>query len=127
LVQVKVRKFTKLELSYWNGYYQDISDLKREQIYSVDKVYLNKQLFPLKRNRTKIWIFFYEGSGKFTDRLVLKKKWVPNNVPMNYLEGKENVKNCKVALVTKSKKRQNGYYESLPSCVLYKLKVWLVF
>jgi hypothetical protein len=31
--------------------------------------------------------------GKFTDRLVLKKtKWVPNNVPMNYLEGKENVK-----------------------------------
>jgi hypothetical protein len=92
LVQVKVRKFTKLELSYWNGYYQDISDLKREQIYSVDKVYLNKQLFPLKETELRFG-YFYEGSGKFTDRLVLKKtKWVPNNVPMNYLEGKENVK-----------------------------------
>jgi hypothetical protein len=46
--KLKTRKFTNLEFAYWNGYYQDISDLKREHIYSVDKVYLNKQLFPLK-------------------------------------------------------------------------------
>jgi hypothetical protein len=37
---------------------------------------------------------------------------------MNYLEGKEKCKTVKWLLVTKSKKRQNGYYESLPSCVL---------
>jgi hypothetical protein len=59
-------------LSYWNGYYQDISDLKREQIYSVDKVYLNKQLFPLKETELRFG-YFMKVIGKFTDRLVLKK------------------------------------------------------
>jgi hypothetical protein len=58
---LKTRKFTNLEFAYWNEYHQDISDLKREHIYSVDKVFLNKQLFPLKDTEL-IWIFFYEGN-----------------------------------------------------------------
>lgn len=104
LIQVVPRKFTREELSYWNQYHQDISDLKREEIYSIDKVYLNKQLFPLKPTEMRFG-YHYEGSWKiyrpFNDK---KTKWLPNNVPITYLEGKENIKNCNTALITKSKK-----------------------
>jgi DNA primase len=104
LVQVKTRKFTNLELAYWNEYHQDISDLKREHIYSVDKVFLNKQLFPLKDTELRFG-YFYEGNWKiYKPHSPKKTKWVPNNVPINYLEGKENIQNCDVALITKSKK-----------------------
>ncbi len=104
LIQVKVRKFTNEELSYWNEFYQDISDLKRENIYSVDKVYLNKQLFPLKDTELRFG-YFYEGNWKIYRPFNSKKtKWLPNNVPIHYLEGKENIENCDVALITKSKK-----------------------
>lgn len=104
LIQVKVRKFTHEELAYWNEYYQDISDLKREQIYSIDKLYLNKQLFSLKETELRFG-YFYEGSWKIYRPFVKKEqKWVPNNVPIDYLEGKENIKNCNTALITKSKK-----------------------
>lgn len=104
MIQVVSRKFTKEELAYWNQYHQDISDLRAEHIYSVDKVYLNKQLFPLKDTELRFG-YHYEGNWKiyrpFNDK---KTKWLPNNVPFNYLEGKENIKNCDVALITKSKK-----------------------
>jgi hypothetical protein len=104
MIQVVSRKFTKEELSYWNGFHQDISDLRAEHIYSIDKVYLNKQLFPLKDTEMRFG-YHYEGHWKiyrpFNDR---KTKWLPNNVPIHHLEGKENIKNCDVALVSKSKK-----------------------
>jgi hypothetical protein len=104
LIQVVNRKFTKEELAYWNEFHQDISDLRREHIYSIDKVYLNKQLFPLKDTEMRFG-YHYEGSWKiyrpFNDR---KTKWLPNNVPLTYLEGKEDIKDCKVALISKSKK-----------------------
>ena len=48
VIQVVTRKFTKEELSYWNQYYQDIDDLRANNIYSIDKVYFNRKLFPIK-------------------------------------------------------------------------------
>ena len=47
-IQVKTRKFTHEELAYWNGYYQDIDDLRANNVYSIDTVFLNKQKFPIK-------------------------------------------------------------------------------
>lgn len=47
-IQVKTRKFTHEELAYWNGYYQDIDDLRANNVYSIDTVYLNKKKFPIK-------------------------------------------------------------------------------
>jgi len=104
LVQATIRAFTKEELAYWNEFHQDISDLKRENIYSIKKVYLNKKLFNLKETELRFG-YFYEGHWKiyrpFADR---KVKWVPNNVPITMLEGKENIINVKNAFINKSKK-----------------------
>lgn len=104
LIQVKTRRFTKEELSYWNDYHQDIADLRAEHIYSVDKVYLNKSLFPLKDTEIRFG-YYYDGHWKiyrpFCDK---KQKWMPNNVPITTMDGLDNIKGCKAAFINKSKK-----------------------
>jgi hypothetical protein len=104
LIQVVTRKFTNEELEYWNEYHQSLDDLRANHVYSVKKLYLNKQLFPLKETELRFG-YFYDGHWKiyrpFGDK---KNKWVPNNVPITTMDGKEDIVNCNVALITKSKK-----------------------
>jgi DNA primase len=104
LIQVITRKFTKEELDYWNQYYQDIEDLKKEHVYSVKKVFLNKKLFTLSDTELRFG-YFYDGYWKIYRPFAGKKnKWVPNNVPITEMDGKENIINCDVAFINKSKK-----------------------
>lgn len=104
LIQVVTRKFTSEELEYWNQYHQSVDDLKANNVYAIKKLYLNKQLFPLKDTELRFG-YLYDGHWKiyrpFADK---KSKWVPNNVPITTMDGKENIINCKVALINKSKK-----------------------
>jgi len=101
LLQIQTRKFTNSELHYWNEYYQDVEDLKREEIYSIKKAYLNKKLLNLADLR---FGYFYSGMWKIYQPMENKrKKWL-SNVPLTYLDGKDNIKNCETAWVTKSKK-----------------------
>jgi hypothetical protein len=105
LIQVKVRKFTHEELAYWNEYHQDIQDLRDNNIYSIKELYLNKQRFPLLETELRFG-YLYNGQHwkiyrPFADK---KSKWMPNNVPITTMDGKENIKNCKVAFINKSKK-----------------------
>jgi DNA primase len=104
LVQAKVRKFTNEELAYWNTYYQDKTDLNREHVYSIEKVYLNKKLFTLSNLELRFG-YFYDGYWKIYRPFASKKsKWVPNNVPITTMDGKENIVNCEKAFINKSKK-----------------------
>lgn len=116
LIQVVTRKFTKEELAYWNQYHQDIQDLKDNNIYSIKKVYLNKQLFPINDNDLRFG-YFYDGHWKiyrpFGDK---KTKWVPNNVPITALDGKEDVQNCRIAFINKSKKDYMVMKKVYPCC-----------
>lgn len=104
LIQVITRKFTKEELEYWNLYHQDIQDLRDNNIYSIKKVYLNKQLFTLKDTELRFG-YFYNGHWKiyrpYNER---KSKWVPNNVPITEMDGRDSIVNCDVAIINKSKK-----------------------
>jgi len=104
VIQVVTRKFTKEELSYWNQYYQDIDDLRANKVYSIDKMYLNRKLFPLKPTELRFG-YLYGSSWKIYRPFGSRKtKWVPNNVPIDTLEGKENITNCEKAFINKSKK-----------------------
>lgn len=104
LVQVVTKKFTKEELDYWNQYHQDISDLRNENVYSISKVFLNRKRFNINDNELKFG-YFYNGHWKiyrpFEDK---KRKWVPNNVPITEMDGKEHIINCETAFINKSKK-----------------------
>jgi hypothetical protein len=118
LVQVKVRKFTNEELAYWNMYHQDITDLRREKIYSIDKVYLNKQLFSLKDTELRFG-YFYEGNWKIYRPFVSPKlKWIPNNVPITQMDGKEDIIGADVAMIQKSKKDYMVMKKLITSCAV---------
>lgn len=116
LIQAVTRPFTKEELAYWNQYHQDIQDLKANNIYSIKKLYLNKQLFSLKETDLRFG-YLYNGCWKiyrpFADR---KHKWVPNNVPITEMDGKEDIANCRIAIINKSKKDYMVMKKVFPCC-----------
>jgi hypothetical protein len=104
LIQVVTRNFTNEELAYWNQYHQDLQDLKDNNVYAIKTLYFNKQKFPLKETDIRFG-YFYDGHWKiyrpFADK---KNKWVPNNVPITAMDGKDDIVNCNVAFINKSKK-----------------------
>jgi len=104
LIQATTRKFTQEELAYWAEYHQDIQDLRDNNIYSIKTLYLNKSKFPLKENELRFG-YLYGASWKiyrpFADK---KSKWMPNNVPITTMDGLQDVEDCKIAFINKSKK-----------------------
>ena len=104
IIQAVTRKFTNEELEYWNQYHQSLDDLRANNVYAIKKLYLNKQLFPLKDTELRFG-YLYDGHWKiyrpFADK---KNKWVPNNVPITMMDGKEDISNCRIAFINKSKK-----------------------
>ena len=115
-IQVKTRRFTNEELAYWNGYYQDIDDLRANNVYSIDTVYLNKQKFPIKDTELRFG-YLYEGHWKiyrpFADK---KNKWMPNNVPITMMDGLDDITDCDVAFINKSKKDYMVMKKVFPCC-----------
>lgn len=116
LIQAVTRPFTKEELAYWNQYHQDIEDLRKNNIYSIKKLYLNKQLFSLKENELRFG-YLYDGHWKiyrpYNDR---KTKWVPNNVPITAMDGLKDIENCRIAFINKSKKDYMVMKKVYPCC-----------
>lgn len=116
LIQVKTRKFTQEELAYWNQYHQDVQDLRDNNIYSIDSVYLNKQRFPMKDNELRFG-YFYDGYWKiyrpFADK---KSKWMPNNVPITTMDGLKDIEHCRIAFINKSKKDYMVMKKVFPCC-----------
>lgn len=117
LIQVKTRKFTQEELVYWAQYHQSIDDLHANNIYSIRSLYLNKSKFPLKETELRFG-YLYEGQywkiyRPFADK---KSKWMPNNVPITSMDGKEDIANCKVAFINKSKKDYMVMKKIFPCC-----------
>jgi len=116
LIQVVTRKFNSEELAYWNQYHQNIDDLRANGVYAIKTVYLNKQRFPIKETELKFG-YFYDGHWKiyrpYGDR---KNKWLPNNVPITAMDGKEDIVNCPVAFINKSKKDYMVMKKVFPCC-----------
>jgi hypothetical protein len=104
LIQVITRKFNNDELAYWNSYHQSLQDLRDNNVYAIKKVFLNKSLFAIKENELTFG-YFYDGHWKIYRPFADKKvKWVPNNVPITAMDGKADIKDCKIAFINKSKK-----------------------
>jgi DNA primase len=116
LIQVKTRKFTKEELAYWNEYHQDISDLRANNVYSISKLYLNRKIFSLKETELRFG-YLYDGHWKIYRPFGNKKnKWVPNNVPITAMDGMDDIKDCDVAFINKSKKDYMVMKKIFPTC-----------
>ena len=115
-IQVKTRKFTHEELAYWNAYYQDIDDLRANNVYSIDTVYLNKKKFPIKDTELRFG-YLYEGHWKIYRPYADKRnKWMPNNVPITMMDGLDDIVDCDVAFINKSKKDYMVMKKVFPCC-----------
>ena len=102
-IQVKTKKFTSEALQYWNGYLQDISDLKRENIYQVKELWLNRKRFPIGKNEL-VFGYLYDTAWKiYMPERKKGEKWL-SNVPLATPGHLENLKKDKNSLVVKSLK-----------------------
>ena len=104
-IVVSTRPFNSNELNYWNDYYQDISDLKRENIYVPKKIWINKNPIDLKVSELTFCYYYPENDKwKLQKPYASKeKKWFTNQA-FDYIEDIEKVKNCPKVLISKSKK-----------------------
>lgn len=111
LIQVVTRKFNSEELAYWNSFHQDISDLKREMIYVPKEIYVNRKRIPKGDmafcyfcEDIEKWKIYRPLAGKREKTTPIEKwKWM-SNIPFDYLEGKWNIANCDLVILTKSRK-----------------------
>ena len=104
-IVVSTRPFNSNELNYWNDYYQDISDLKRENIYVPKKIWINKNPIDLKVSELT-FCYYYPENDKwklYKPNASKEKKWFTNQA-FDYIENIEKVKNCPKVLISKSKK-----------------------
>jgi DNA primase len=104
-IQAVVKRFTNEELAYWNQYHISEEDLKANNVYSLSKVYLNKQLFTGGLDELRFG-YLYDDKWKIYRPYAKdkKSKWVPNNVPITAMDGKDDIMQCDVAFINKSKK-----------------------
>lgn len=107
-IQMKVRRFLPLELKYWKAYDISEDDLNREKIYSIKELYLNKKRFPLPDDELRFGYLYGSSIKTYRPTCDAKHKWMPNNVPITTLDGKEFIDSltepCDVLWITKSKK-----------------------
>ena len=115
-IQVKTKPFTHEELAYWNQYYQDEEDLRANNIYSIQELFLNKKRWVVDPN-VLTFGYLYNGHWKIYKPFADKKyKWVPNNVPITAMDGLEDIKDCHTAFITKSKKDYMVMKKVFPTC-----------
>lgn len=104
-IVVATRSFNKEELSYWNEYYQDEGDLKREHIFAPKKIWVNK--VPLILKSTELTFCYYYPE---IDKWKLYKPFAPKdrkwftNIPFDYIENINNIEGCQRVFIAKSKK-----------------------
>ncbi len=107
-IDVFPRAFTKEELDYWNLRTIDLKDLKREDIYSIDKLYLEGARLSNYSNLLRFAYYFKEVDKwkiytPFADKKKGEHKWL-SNIAFEYVEGLNNLKKDKVGIIGKSRK-----------------------
>lgn len=116
LIQVVTRRFNKDELAYWNHFYQDINDLRSENIFVPKKIYLNRKLYSAPLNELVFCYLYEEQYWKIYRPFAptKKEKWL-SNVPITCMDGVQNIKDCDTAFITKSKKDYMFLKKILPN------------
>lgn len=112
LLQIVTRNLNKEEWDYWGCYHQGEEDIKREYIYAPSQIWRNKKRIPLgglltfcyyypELDAWKIYRPYAPKRGK--DSPPNQWKW-DTNLPFNYIENIEAVKDADLGILSKSKK-----------------------
>lgn len=141
LIQVVTRPFNKEEFDYWGCYYQGEEDIKRENIYVPSQIWRNKKRIPLGDLMTFCYYYpeldkwkIYRPHAKKRDKDTPINMWKwDTNLPFNYIENLEAVKEAPLGILSKSKKDRMVLMKALeissiasvqaedPSCITKEL------
>lgn len=116
LIQCKVRKFFHTdELLYWKEYFQTEHDLREENVYPVTELWIDKVRKGISKTEM-VFGYLYDDKWKIYRPHAADKrdKW-RTNVPIDLMDGIENIKDCKNGLVTKAKKDKMVLRKIIPS------------
>jgi hypothetical protein len=126
-IQVITRKFNNDELFYWNNYYQDIQDLRDNNVYPVKKIFLNRRLVSFK-STDLVFGYLYDGCWKIYKPFAPKHdKWFPNNVPITTMDGKQNLSKDMPVIINKSKKDYMVMKKIYPHVCSVQNESWACF
>jgi len=100
-IQVNTKPFTEVDLSYWGKYQITIEDLRKEQIYSVKNLFVNRKKRYVGKDEL-CFAYHYDGCFKIYFPERSKDKWV-SNIPLSTVEG-EIIPEIDKVLIVKSKK-----------------------
>lgn len=114
LIQVITKKFDTADLAYWNLYGITGKELKQNDVYSVRRLFINRERIPFSPTEL-VFGYLFDDKWKIYRPLAEKKdKWL-SNVPNTYINGLHKITNgCKNVVITKAKKDEMVLSKFLP-------------
>lgn len=113
IISVVTRKFNLDELAYWGQYGFTLETLKKGDIYVPKTIYRNREKLTIKKgdltfcywyDKLKLWKLYRPLKPKRgKDTPPWDWKW-DSPIPFNYCDKLENIKDCQIAYLTKSRK-----------------------
>lgn len=90
IIQITTKPFTYEELSYWENYQINQQELKRKNVYSVDKLFLGKRLIPNYNNELR-FAYLFDDYLKIYSPFSKQIKWI-SSCPNEYISGFDDIK-----------------------------------
>lgn len=90
IIQITKKPFTPEELKYWEDYQISEQDLIRKNVFSIEKLYINKQLVP-NYNKEIRFAYLFDNYLKIYSPLSKVYKWI-SSTPNDYMSGFDEIK-----------------------------------
>lgn len=90
VIQITSKPFTLEELKYWEDYQISQEDLIRKNVFSIEKLYINKQLVP-NYNKELRFAYLFDDYLKIYSPLSQGYKWV-SSCPNDFISGFDEIK-----------------------------------
>lgn len=90
LIQIIPKDFTSEELAYWKSYEITEQELKNKNVFSIEKLYINKQLIPNYKKELR-FAYVFDDYIKIYSPLSEEFKWV-SSCPNEYISGFDEIK-----------------------------------
>jgi hypothetical protein len=90
LIQIIQRSFTHEELEYWDSYQISKQELEYKNVFSIEKLYINKQLVPNYKKELR-FAYLFDDYLKIYSPFSKEFKWI-SSCPNDYISGFDVIK-----------------------------------